>query len=88
MHGKHKSISKTPTYTEEEVAEMLKIEENLLMRRLEMLKKEQFALQESTNSKVLNETKKSEQNIDIWNKHFKIAKNLIKNLKAKHLIIK
>ena len=55
----------TPKYTQKYVADLLKSEENLLMRRLEMLKKEQSTLQESSDSKVLNETgKKSEQNID------------------------
>lgn len=70
-------------YTQEEVAEMLKIEESLLMRRLEMLKKEQSTLQESSDSKVINEIgKKSEQNIDYMQQALKNCQEFNKDFKG------
>ena len=52
-------------YTQEEVAEMLKIEESLLMRRLERVKETQAMLQEKTDIKTLTEAgKRSEKSID------------------------
>lgn len=72
----------TPKYTQKYVAELLKSEENLLMRRLEMLKKEQSTLQENS-SIVLNETgKKSEQNIDYMKQALKNCQEFNKEFKG------
>ncbi len=55
----------TSKYTQEYVAELLKSEENLLMRRLNQLKQEQEMLQENADNKTITESgKRAEQSID------------------------
>ena len=56
---------KTPKYTQEYVAELLKSEENLLMRRLNQLKQEQEMLKENADNKtIIKSGKRAEQSID------------------------
>lgn len=59
------SEEQTSKYTQEYVADLLKSEENLLMRRLNQLKQEQKMLQENADNKIITESgKRAEQSID------------------------
>lgn len=61
---KSNSTTKTPYYTQEQVAEMLKVEENLLLKCLERVKQTQTMINEDTDEKTLNEVGDSIKNRD------------------------
>ncbi len=69
-------------YTQEKVAEMLEIEQNLLLKCLERVKKEQEMLQENTDSKTITESgKRAEQSIDYMQEALKACQEFNKEFK-------
>lgn len=63
-HQKYQSTEKTSHYTQEQVEEMLKAEESLLLKCLERNKQTQAMINKETDEKTLNEVGKSIQSKD------------------------